>query len=29
LSTDTHKLFRDIRPAGGGVNFAQFLKYTV
>jgi hypothetical protein len=29
LSTETHKLFRDVRPAGSGVNFAQFLKYTV
>ena len=29
LSTETHKLFRDVRPAGGGVNFAQFLKYSV
>ena len=29
LSTETHKLFRDVRPAGGEVNFAQFLKYTV
>ncbi|MFN2531086.1 MAG: hypothetical protein ABR555_07295 [Pyrinomonadaceae bacterium] len=27
LSTDSHKLFRDVRPAGGGVNFGQFLKY--
>ena len=27
LSTEAHKLFRDVRPAGGGVNFAQFLKY--
>jgi len=29
LSTETHKLFRDVRPSGGGVNFAQFLKCTV
>lgn len=29
LSTETHKLFRDVRPAGGGVNFAQFLKYSI
>src|SRR5215212_4064600 len=29
LSTETHNLFRDVRPTGGGVNFAQFLKYTV
>ncbi len=26
LSTEAHKLFRDVRPTGGGVNFAQFLK---
>ena len=26
LSTEAHKLFRDVRPTGGGVSFAQFLK---
>lgn len=26
LSTEPHKLFRDVRPTGGCVNFAQFLK---
>jgi len=26
LSTEAHKLFRDVRPTGSGVNFSQFLK---
>jgi hypothetical protein len=29
LSTKDSKMFRDVRPAGGGVQFRQFLKDTI
>lgn len=29
LSTENAKMFRDVRPTGGGIPFGQFLKGTI